>query len=203
MQDQSSGNIHENESREDLLDRIEGLEADLDDAVSVAVARGAVDWARLNYPDHMSHHANSKAMTPVVAASRSALHHARMHHVNMIACLRKHLESGGILLAHLEMPSACDDLEALIEKHEFAASSLAEIIDGFEPVASNLLEASLRKMMVDVARAERKRCEAAVGCAWAPVQGTPYITGPRRFCEAIRALPKIEDVLEIPATDFF
>ncbi|CAN0570862.1 unnamed protein product, partial [Laminaria digitata] len=38
---------------EDLLDRIEGLEADLDDAVSVAVARGAVDWARLNYPDHM------------------------------------------------------------------------------------------------------------------------------------------------------
>ena len=35
-----------------LNDKIEGLEADLYEAVSVALDRGAVDWAILNYPDH-------------------------------------------------------------------------------------------------------------------------------------------------------
>ena len=37
---------------EDLMDKIEGLTADLEDAVEVAVSRGAVEWAALNYPDH-------------------------------------------------------------------------------------------------------------------------------------------------------
>ena len=36
---------------EELLDRADGLEADLDSAVEVAFRRGARDWTRLNYPD--------------------------------------------------------------------------------------------------------------------------------------------------------
>lgn len=33
-----------------LIDKIEGLEADLDSAVEVAFKRGATEWVRLNYP---------------------------------------------------------------------------------------------------------------------------------------------------------
>lgn len=35
---------------EGLKDKIEGLDSDLFEAVQVAYRRGAVDWARLNYP---------------------------------------------------------------------------------------------------------------------------------------------------------
>lgn len=35
-----------------LQDKIEGLEADLDNAVEVAWKRGATEWVRLNYPKH-------------------------------------------------------------------------------------------------------------------------------------------------------
>lgn len=38
--------------RDALLDRIDGLEADLDSAVEVAWNRGATEWVRLNYPSH-------------------------------------------------------------------------------------------------------------------------------------------------------
>ncbi|TGP27968.1 hypothetical protein EN814_09815 [Mesorhizobium sp. M2D.F.Ca.ET.171.01.1.1] len=34
------------------IDKIEGLEADLDSAVEVAWKRGATDWVRMNYPKH-------------------------------------------------------------------------------------------------------------------------------------------------------
>lgn len=37
---------------EQLQDKIEGLQSDLDNAIEVAVSRGAVEWARLNYPEH-------------------------------------------------------------------------------------------------------------------------------------------------------
>ena len=36
---------------EEMQDRIDGLEADLESAVKVAFERGAVKWTRLNYPD--------------------------------------------------------------------------------------------------------------------------------------------------------
>ena len=39
-------------SHEDLLDKIDGLESELDSAVEVAIKRGAVEWGRLNYPNH-------------------------------------------------------------------------------------------------------------------------------------------------------
>lgn len=32
-------------------DKVEGLEADLENAVETAFNRGAKDWARMNYPD--------------------------------------------------------------------------------------------------------------------------------------------------------
>lgn len=34
-----------------MIDKIEGLEHELESAVKVAFARGATDWVRLNYPD--------------------------------------------------------------------------------------------------------------------------------------------------------
>jgi hypothetical protein len=34
------------------IDKIDGLEADLDSAVEVAWRRGAIDWVRMNYPKH-------------------------------------------------------------------------------------------------------------------------------------------------------
>lgn len=37
-------------NREDLIDKIEGLEADLGDAVEVAYNHGAEEWVKLNYP---------------------------------------------------------------------------------------------------------------------------------------------------------
>ena len=37
---------------EELLDKIDGLESDLDNAVETAINRGAVEWGRLNYPNH-------------------------------------------------------------------------------------------------------------------------------------------------------
>lgn len=40
------------EERERWRDKIEGLEADLADAVEVAFHRGATAWTRLNYPEH-------------------------------------------------------------------------------------------------------------------------------------------------------
>ena len=36
---------------DDLLDKIEGLEAELEQAVIVAYKRGATEWTRLNYPE--------------------------------------------------------------------------------------------------------------------------------------------------------
>lgn len=35
---------------DELQDKIDGLESDLDSAVEVAYRRGAEDWVRLNYP---------------------------------------------------------------------------------------------------------------------------------------------------------
>jgi gas vesicle protein len=37
---------------EELEDKIEGLESDLSNAVETAFDRGAVEWAKMNYPNH-------------------------------------------------------------------------------------------------------------------------------------------------------
>jgi ABC-type Fe3+-hydroxamate transport system substrate-binding protein len=42
------------EQIEELQDKIDGLSADLDNAVAVAYHRGALDWTRLNYPEHFA-----------------------------------------------------------------------------------------------------------------------------------------------------
>ena len=36
----------------EYLDKIDGLESDLSSAVEVAYNRGAVDWVKMNYPNH-------------------------------------------------------------------------------------------------------------------------------------------------------
>ncbi len=36
----------------EAIDKIEGLDADLDSAIEVAWKRGATDWVRMNYPKH-------------------------------------------------------------------------------------------------------------------------------------------------------
>lgn len=38
------------DTEEELNDKIEGLEADLESAVEVAFKHGATEWTRLNYP---------------------------------------------------------------------------------------------------------------------------------------------------------
>lgn len=38
--------------RERWLEKVAGLEADLDSAIVVAWGRGATEWVRLNYPKH-------------------------------------------------------------------------------------------------------------------------------------------------------
>lgn len=38
----------------ELEDKVDGLTADLDEAVAVAIKRGAHEWAQFNYPDHAS-----------------------------------------------------------------------------------------------------------------------------------------------------
>lgn len=42
--------VHCNTIRE-AIDKIEGLDADLENAVETAYKRGATEWTRLNYPD--------------------------------------------------------------------------------------------------------------------------------------------------------
>lgn len=42
-------------ARNQANDKIEGLEADLDSAVEVAYKRGATEWAKSNYPNHIIH----------------------------------------------------------------------------------------------------------------------------------------------------
>jgi hypothetical protein len=37
---------------DEYLDKIDGLQSDLDNAVETAIKRGAVEWGRLNYPNH-------------------------------------------------------------------------------------------------------------------------------------------------------
>lgn len=42
----------------EAVDKIEGLEADLENAVETAFKRGAIEWTRLNYPTLFARFAN-------------------------------------------------------------------------------------------------------------------------------------------------
>jgi hypothetical protein len=52
IEDLSGSDLDSPDVTEQLRDRVEGLEADLDSAVAVAWCRGAIDWVKLNYPSH-------------------------------------------------------------------------------------------------------------------------------------------------------
>lgn len=52
------------ETCEEAVDKIEGLEADLDSAVEVAWKRGATDWVRMNYPKHYERFTTGEDASP-------------------------------------------------------------------------------------------------------------------------------------------
>lgn len=234
-------------SREDLLDKIEGLEADLEDAVSVALQRGAEDWAAANYPNH-------PLVTESAGKTKSGSSYQARIHNWMVACFGDEvsadvLERGDRLLEEVfellqsvnyprdrvealegyvwsrqvgvpfqEVGGVMVTLAAFCEAHalDMAAAGEAEHdrvwtkVDKIRakqaakptgsalpqawpvarPIPDNLV-AKIATIMQQAVAEERNRCEHAVGVSWAPVVGTPYITGPRKFCDAIRALPDV------------
>jgi hypothetical protein len=46
------------------IDKIEGLDADLDSAVEVAWKRGATNWVRMNYPKHYERFTTGENVSP-------------------------------------------------------------------------------------------------------------------------------------------
>ena len=92
-------------SYEDLLDKIDGLESDLDNAVEVAIKRGAVEWGRLNYPNHPALKA-----APQPAPDREALveviDNALRDWSNLppLTCLRASYVADALLARGLRLP---------------------------------------------------------------------------------------------------
>jgi len=80
---------------EDLMDKIDGLESDLSSAVEVAVSRGAVEWAQLNYPGHPSLKPGSPQMDIAVAAGLSALTAELNEHRSAASAADRHLSGEG------------------------------------------------------------------------------------------------------------
>ena len=60
--------------------------------------------------------------------------------------------------------------------------------------AGKVLRGTLKDMVRDVAMQEREMCLSAVSGIWDKIEGTPYYCGPRKFCDAIRSLPKPADL---------
>jgi hypothetical protein len=176
---------------EDLFDRVDGLESDLSDAVDVAVSRGAVDWARLNYPKHPSLLKNSPQMTAFAASGISALKSVMADHLMAVSAVERFMNFGTDPSgAFTEMSDA--EVEVFHYFHKRSADQMEEMIASFEPETRAIIEGRMMEAMRKVALAERASCERAVGCAWAPVTGTPYITGPRAFCDAIDKMDPVE-----------
>lgn len=81
------------------------------------------------------------------------------------------------------------------KKHdrELDAVGFAWLNDDFKRV--EYIRADIHQAALQAAYAEGLEAAArAVAVTVAPVQGTPYIIGPSKFCEAIRALPNKYEV---------
>ena len=157
---------------EDLMDKIEGLTADLEDAVEVAVSRGAVEWAALNYPDHPALKSEARPMTVVAAAGVSALKVARAKALAAVAAAKRQIRGQG-------------PIEGVFTEMD------AEDVENF--MVSNAA----------LAAAEREACIAAVARTVAPVVGTPYSVGPRKFKAAIANLEQTDISAFIGNEDLF
>lgn len=153
---------------EELRDKVQGLSADLDDAVAVAVSRGALVWARANYPGHPSLHSEAEPLGQAAAAGRTALR-------QVLAEVRAMRDAGQQISAQ----ALVDLLEASIET--------------YEPDAIEVLRQKEARAFAEVAKAERAACARAIGRIAAPVVGTPYSVGPRRFIEAICQMPDVTE----------
>ncbi len=194
MQDVSAGEVPVVEKTadqiliDDLMDKIDGLSSDLDDAVNVAVSRGAVEWARLNYPDHPALAHASPAMEVAAAAGVSALRAALSVHEMAVAAALKHLKGDQTPGTYDGMAEG-DVIKIMVRSSNTAASLRAEI-EAFLPDTLTSLNAKVLALAKNAAQAERRACLAAVARTAAPVTGTPYITGPRKFLMAISALPE-------------
>lgn len=57
--------VYDMEQCVDLEDKVDGLQSDLDNAIEVAFKRGAIEWTRLNYPDHYARLATVPLTYPV------------------------------------------------------------------------------------------------------------------------------------------
>jgi hypothetical protein len=169
---------------DDLMDRIDGLTSDLENAVEVAVSRGALNWARLNYPGHPALKTDSKELSRAEAAGLSALSAALSEHDLAVKAADKHLLGDPAPGGFHDM--SVEEVEDFRAFHARAAAHMRDYIKSFQTTDQDQVK-SLR----EVALAEREACMKAVGVACAPVVGTPYITGPRKFCEAIRNMPDV------------
>lgn len=55
------------------------------------------------------------------------------------------------------------------------------------------LRAKIQQTIKEAVVAERAACHLAVALTVAPVTGTPYTTGPNKFCQAIKDMPNPRD----------
>lgn len=175
----------------DLMDQVEGLQADLDSAIEVAVSRGAITWARMNYPGHHSLKGASIQMEVAAAAGLSVLWLLHSEHDMACKAIEAHLSAGQSNGLFDGMTST--EVRDLYDFHNRSKVHLADEIQGFLPETQKLIEQKRIDTLRKVAEAEREACLTAVGKTWAPVTGTPYITGSRKFCQAIRQLPTVDE----------
>lgn len=59
---------------EELMDKVEGLSADLDAAIEVAYNRGARDWVALNYPTHYERLEKKRQTKPLLDLKDCVIH---------------------------------------------------------------------------------------------------------------------------------
>jgi len=186
---------------EDLMDKIEGLTADLDAAIEVAVSRGAVTWAELNYPGHPALDKASAPMKVVAAAGMSALQSLHAECASAAAAATRSLEGHGPAEAVFDgMESSQVQFFKVIS--EASAAGVETFIAGFMPETREGLNAEVRNLAKKIALAERNACLTAVGKTVAPVVGTPYSVGPRKFTASIAELAEL-DLDKVPGLDLF
>ncbi|MFG6573523.1 hypothetical protein ACGYLO_18165 [Sulfitobacter sp. 1A13353] len=187
---------------EDLMDKIEGLTADLEDAVEVAVSRGAVEWAALNYPDHPALKSEARPMTVVAAAGVSALKVARAKALAAVAAAKRQIRGQGPIEGVFTEMDA-EDVENFMVSNAALAAALEREIRDFMPETRKALLEKQHVVAKNIAAAEREACIAAVARTVAPVVGTPYSVGPRKFKAAIANLEQTDISAFIGNEDLF
>jgi len=176
---------------DDLMDKVEGLTADLGAAVGVAISRGAVEWAQLNYPDHPALEASARPMSVVAAAGVSALMAARANALAAMAAAKRQIKGQGPVDGVFTKMDPEDIENFLVSNAAFAAALDREIRD-FMPDTRDAMNEKIHAVAKKISASEREACIAAVSRTVAPVVGTPYSVGPRKFKAAIANLEETD-----------